>query len=98
MSVASLRWSPVSAWKNSRVPDLAMVPMLSITSWRLMPMPLSAMVMVRASLSNATRIRRSSSVSFRSDSVRIAKRSRSMASEALEITSRRKISLLLYSE
>ena len=44
-------WSPASCWKNSRVPDLAMVPMCSITSWRDMPMPLSEMVIVRAASS-----------------------------------------------
>jgi hypothetical protein len=51
MSVASFRWSPVRAWKNSRVPDLAMVPMFSMTSARLIPIPLSATVIVPASRS-----------------------------------------------
>ena len=51
MSDASWRWSPVRADRNSLVPDLAMVPMWSMTSWRLIPMPLSATVIVRASLS-----------------------------------------------
>ena len=36
------------ALKNSRVPDLAMVPMWSMTSWRDRPMPLSETVIVRA--------------------------------------------------
>jgi len=36
---------------NSRVPDLAMVPRLLMTSSRLMPMPLSLIVSVRAVLS-----------------------------------------------
>ena len=31
---------------NDRVPDLAMVPRLSISSWRSMPMPLSRTVRV----------------------------------------------------
>ena len=38
------------------MPDLAMVPMLVTTSSRLIPMPLSATVMVRASVSRLTRI------------------------------------------
>jgi hypothetical protein len=46
----------VSRAKNSRVPDLAIVPMFAITSSRDMPMPLSDTVIVRAALSNATRI------------------------------------------
>src|SRR6266702_1048919 len=50
---ASFAWSPVSDWKNSRVPDLAMVPMLFTTSSRDMPMPLSDTVRVRACLSSA---------------------------------------------
>ena len=98
MRVASLRWSPVSAWKNSRVPDLAMVPMCSITSARLMPMPLSATVIVPASLSYETRICSGPSLSGSSPPDRSSSRSRSMASEAFEISSRKKISLLLYSE
>ena len=75
-----------------------MVPMCSMTSWRLMPMPLSATVIVRASLSKLTRIRSGPSASGSSDLASSSSRSRSMASEAFEISSRRKISLLLYSE
>ena len=51
MSRASFAWSPDSDAKNSRVPDLAIVPMFAITSSRDMPMPLSRTVIVRASLS-----------------------------------------------
>ena len=40
-----------AAAKNSRVPDLAMVPMCSMTSCRDMPMPLSDTVIVRAAVS-----------------------------------------------
>ncbi len=36
MRCASFCWSPVSREKNSRVPDLAMVPRFAITSSRLM--------------------------------------------------------------
>ena len=78
-----------------RVPDRAMVPMFSTTSSRDMPMPLSATVRVRASGSKRIEIRSSPSPSVRESSERAAKRSRSAASEALEMSSRRKISLLL---
>ena len=98
MRVASFRWSPVRAWKNSRVPDLAMVPMCSITSARLIPIPLSATVIVPASLSKETRIRSGPSSSGFSPLASSSSRSRSMASDAFEMSSRRKISLLLYSE
>src|SRR5215469_11769228 len=98
MSVTSSRWSPVSAWKNSLVPDLAIVPMWSITSCRLIPMPLSPTVMVRASLSYATRMRSLVSSSWRSGADSASKRSLSAASDALEISSRRKISFWLYRE
>jgi hypothetical protein len=51
MSFASLARSPLSDSRNWRVPDFAMVPKFSITSSRLMPIPLSDTVMVRASWS-----------------------------------------------
>jgi hypothetical protein len=79
------------------VPDLAMVPMLRMTSSRPMPMPLSLMVSVRPALSTSMRTN-SSSPSDRPGWVMRAKRSLSSASDALEISSRRKISLLEYSE
>ena len=41
----------MSCWKNSRVPDLAIVPIWSMTSCRDMPMPLSETVIVRAAAS-----------------------------------------------
>ncbi|SUX30083.1 Uncharacterised protein [Chromobacterium vaccinii] len=75
-----------------------MVPMWDTTSSRLMPMPLSAMVTVRASLSKAMRIFSSGSFSNSSGLARPSKRSLSAASDALEISSRRKISLLEYKE
>ena len=46
-----LRAVDVSRWKNSRVPDLAIVPIWSMTSCRDMPMPLSDTVIVRAAAS-----------------------------------------------
>jgi len=43
--------SPVSLSMKADVPDRAMVPRFSVSSFLDMPMPLSAMVMVPASLS-----------------------------------------------
>ncbi len=63
MSRASFAASPVSAAANSRVPDLAIVPMLAITSSRDMPMPLSDTVTVRAAGSQSMRIASSASPS-----------------------------------
>ena len=83
---------------NWRVPERAIVPMLSMTSCRSMPMPLSDTVMVRASLSKLTRIFNSGSLSYKAPSVSASKRNLSQASDALEISSRRKTSLLEYSE
>ena len=75
-----------------------MVPIFSTTSVRLMPIPLSLRVMVRAALSMLTRMRSSESPSYRASSLSASKRSLSAASEAFEISSRRNISLLLYKE
>jgi len=63
-----------------------------------MPMPLSVIVSVRASRSKAMRIFNSGSFSNSAESDRPSKRSLSAASEALEISSRRKMSLLEYKE
>ena len=60
-----------------------------------MPMPLSEMVTVRASLSNDTMMPSSSFDSWMLLSVRLLKYSLSTASDALEISSRRKISRLV---
>ena len=98
MSRASFAWSPVSDSTNSRVPERAMVPMFCTTSSRDMPTPLSETVMVRAALSTDTRIFSSGSDSYSALFASASKRSLSAASEALEISSRRKISLLLYKE
>src|SRR5690606_31723245 len=75
-----------------------MLPMLATTSSRDMPMPVSRMVMVRASLSQLTSMRSSASPDSRPGLAIDSKRSLSQASEALEISSRRKISLCEYSE
>ena len=83
---------------NSRVPLLAMVPRLSMASCCDRPMPLSAMVSVFASLSKLTRTSRLGASSYSALSFSASKRSLSQASDALEISSRRKISLLEYRE
>ncbi len=85
---------PVEAFnaaRNSRVPERAMVPRFSTASARLMPMPLSTTVSVRASASRSRRISYSAVASDASFTA--SKRRLSMASEAFEISSRRKISL-----
>src|SRR6267378_4428336 len=75
-----------------------MVPMLLTTSSRDMPMPLSDTVRVRACLSKETRILRSASEPYRALLESASKRSLSAASEAFDISSLRKISLLPYKE
>src|SRR5271163_1556762 len=74
-----------------------MVPRLSITSSSLMPMPLSLMLKVRAALSGVSAID-SESLPNSSGLASASKRSFSQASEAFEISSRKKISLCEYSE
>jgi hypothetical protein len=69
--------------------------MLPITSARLMPIPLSATVIVRLPGSKLTRIWSGPPLSGSSERPSFSSRSRSMASEALDTSSRRKISLLL---
>ncbi len=83
---------------KSLVPLLAIVPRWSIASCSLMPMPLSVMVSVWASLSNATRTSRLGASSYRPVLFRASKRSLSQASDALDTSSRKKMSLLEYSE
>src|SRR6266481_955909 len=69
-----------------------------MSSPRFIPMPLSATVRVRADLSGIRMTEKLASPSANSGSVSAAYRSRSQASEAFEISSRRKISFSLYSE
>ena len=69
-----------------------------MASCALIPMPLSVIVSVRASLSKVTFTFNSGSLSYRPPSLMASKRSLSQASEALETSSRRKISLLEYKE
>jgi len=78
---------------NSRVPLFAIVPRLATASADDRPMPLSEMVMVFASGSNAIRTSRFGSSSYSAALFNASKRSLSHASEAFEIISRRKISL-----
>ena len=70
-----------------------MVPMFVSSSSRVMPMPLSSIRSVLASLSTNNLIRNSGSSLMRSLSDNALKRSRSIASEPLLINSRRKMSL-----
>ena len=77
------------------MPDLAIVPMFSITSSRVMPMPLSRTVSVRASASQLDVDGELRVAGQSSGAASASKRSWSLASEALEISSRRKISRLL---
>ena len=79
---------------NSRVPLLAIVPRWSMASCCDRPMPLSVMVRVRACLSKSTRTSRLGASSYRAVLFSASKRSLSQASDALETSSRRKISLL----
>ena len=72
--------------------EWAIVPRFFSSSSELMPMPLSETVSVRASLSKATRIFNSSRPSSIEWSVKLLKYSLSSASDAFEISSRRKIS------
>ena len=98
MSRESLRVSPVSDCTNSAVPDFAIVPRFATTSSRLMPIPLSVIETVPASASKSTSILSSGSSSVSAGSASASKRSLSAASDALEISSLRKISRLLYNE
>ena len=89
-------WS-LTFWRASRkaaVPLLAMVPMCSRTSSRVMPIPLSETVRVRFSESKEIRIRNALSSPRIPGSVWDLNRSLSMASEAFEMSSLRKMSLL----
>ena len=77
---------------NVFVPDFAIVPIFSTTSARDMPMPLSEIVSVLLFLSGTRKISYASFPSRMSLFVRLSKWSLSIASDAFEISSRRKIS------
>ena len=94
MSMSSPCCSALSVL-NARLSECAIVPRFLSSSSLVMPMPLSDTVTVRASLSNDTRIARSSLPTSTSLSVKLRKYSLSTASDALETSSRRKISRLV---
>lgn len=75
------------------MPDLAIVPISSTRSSRVMPMPLSRTVKVRASLSTSSEMCRSLMSTPARLPVSDSSLSLSRASEAFEISSRRKMSL-----
>ena len=77
------------------MPDLAIVPRLFTRSALVMPTPLSVMEMVLLVLSGTMWMKSSGLLSICDLSVRPWKRILSKASELLEMSSRRKISLLL---
>src|SRR5450631_3684835 len=97
MSCASLALSPLSPSRNFLVPERAIVPRLSMTSSWFMPIPLSLTVNVPAAASGI-KVTDISSAPIKPGFAIASKRSFSQASEAFEISSRRKISLCEYSE
>ena len=94
-SAESFFSSPLISAINLAVPELAIVPILSITSCRLIPMPLSEMLMVFFFSSISIRTRVSGESSNKDALFKASKRSLSHASDALDISSRKKISRLL---
>jgi hypothetical protein len=81
-----------TARRNSRVPERAIVPMFWASSSRVIPMSLSDTDRVRASGSTSS-VTASSPTGVSSGRLSASKRTLSSASEALEISSRRKMSL-----
>jgi hypothetical protein len=99
MRLESFRWSAVMAWMNSRVPDRAIVPRFSSRSFSFMPMPVSETVSVFLSfVSKEMSMRGTKGTPLKSSCVRVRYFSLSSASDALETSSRRKISVLEYRE
>ena len=95
MRLESFFWSSERDARNFFVPELAIVPRLLFKSSSSMPMPLSDIVSVRPVPSvNVISILGSKAKPLRDSSVRVRYLSLSIASEAFEISSRRKISLL----
>ena len=85
-------FSAASRSRNALVPDRAIVPRFSMSSASVMPMPLSLTVSLRPALSKLMRIERRGSAAMRSGFEMASYRSLSQASDALEMSSRRKIS------
>ncbi len=77
---------------KASAPECAMVPRFSISSSRVMPMPVSEIVSVCATGSDSMRIASSASGSSTSRFVSISNCTRCSASDAFEMSSRRKIS------
>ena len=86
------------SFRNCSEPDLAMVPRFSIISSSVMPTPVSATDRVLFSLSSVMRISRGRSASRTLSPLLCMKRTFSSASDALDRSSRRKISRLVYRE
>ena len=80
------------------MPDFAIVPRFSTISDCVMPMPLSATVMVLAFASKSIDIFSSLSSAVSSGFCKASTRSLSSASDAFEISSRKKTSLFEYRE
>ncbi|SKZ25592.1 Uncharacterised protein [Mycobacteroides abscessus subsp. abscessus] len=100
-SVAAESDACASLARNSAVPERARVPISSTTSSRDIPMPLSRMVRVRSALSfelGSSVMCRSEVSTSRSLSTSDSSLSLSSASDAFEISSRRKLSLSEYTE
>ena len=83
---------------KASVPDSAIVPKWLFASSRVIPIPLSVMVKVLASLSALIWILKLGSSLIKSGLVKDMKCNLSIASEAFEINSRRKTSLFEYKE
>ncbi|KAH9522858.1 hypothetical protein DERF_006414 [Dermatophagoides farinae] len=84
--------------RKSAVPDLAIVPRFATISSLVIPIPVSVICNNLLSLSALIRIDNSSVAANTSLSVNDNSRILSNASDALDISSRRKISLFLYNE
>ncbi|RUS19647.1 hypothetical protein BC937DRAFT_87158 [Endogone sp. FLAS-F59071] len=91
----TLSFSVSRADKNSDVPDLAIVPRFSLSCFLVIPTPESVMVSVRVALSATIEMLRFGFEVKAAELVRERKRILSRASEALEMSSRRKISRVL---
>ena len=93
MRLESFLASPDIFDRKFFVPDLAIVPRLSLKSFLLIPIPLSLMVRVGFSpSSNSMSIRGSKSIDLNSSWVNVRYLSLSRASDELEINSLKKIS------
>ena len=90
--------SPVRLPKNDAVPDLAMVPIFSMTSVSLIPIPLSEMTILFSAGITLTETTKSDLSSSKLSSAKALNLNLSNASDALETSSLIKISLFEYKE